>query len=455
MKNWLVIVCLVALTAVGFSQNIVTVYPGEGTLTQALTDAQDGDILELVPEGEYTESTGYIFGTIVDKNITIDVEGGDAAIAKAILKIQTPPDGESTIRFFEVGDNASLTLRNLEIDGSFGSAPSADYLITFYMGETPNEATINKIRVENCYIHDFVSDVIAAGGSDMRGNVIVDSTFVDNVIMENTGTSIYYKYCGANFISLTNSTFNTINSYGFRVAGPVESNFPLNTPSVVIDRTTWYNIGTEDGREVILCEKGPHLGQWQVSNSICVQQINKDKVVINIKETVTPEQAVINNICLWDVGARNWRDHPVSDTLAIDPEFADPENGDFTLPAGSALLTYASDGGAIGDPRWATNATAIEDDNAAAYPQSMALKQNYPNPFNPETSIQFSLAQDGQTILNVYNLLGHRVAQLVDGRLSAGEHKVTFEAKELPSGIYFYRLETPNGVMTKKMTLLE
>ncbi|MDZ7722638.1 MAG: DUF5123 domain-containing protein [candidate division KSB1 bacterium] len=311
------------------------VAPGDGTLSQAITDAADGDILELVPGGEYTESSAYTFGTIVDKRLTIDVESTEEEPDKAKLQILTPPDGESTIRLFEVGDNASLTLRNLELDGSYAGEMSAEYAVTFYLGEFPAPTTVNNIRVENCYIHDFVSDVLAAGGSEMRGNLIVDSTFVDNCVVERTGTSVYYKYCGAHYIQVTNSTFNTISSYGFRVAGPAESNLPEHTPSALIDHTTWYNIGTEDGREIILCAKGPHLGQWKVSNSILVKQINKDKTVINIKETLTPDQAVINNICMWDVGNRTWRDHPVSDTLNVDPEFAGPENGDFTLPEGS------------------------------------------------------------------------------------------------------------------------
>jgi hypothetical protein len=322
------------------------------------------------------------------------------------------------------------------------------------MGEFPGPANIKMIRVENCYIHDLTSDVIAAGNSDMRGNVIVDSTFVDNCIMENTATSVYYKYAGANFVKVTNSTFHNLNSYGIRIAGPGESNLPNNTPTVVIDHTTWYNIGVgDDQREIIQLEKGPNLNPWTVTNSIFVKQVNKDRTVINLKETTGDALATVTNICLWDVGKINWRSHTVRDTITMDPEFADPDNGDFTLPVGSLILKFGSDGGPIGDLRWATNATSVKR-KENALPGEFSLRQNYPNPFNPTTMISFILENAGQTKLTVYDFLGREIAVLVNSKLSAGEHKISFDADKLPSGIYLYCLKSAGQTLTKKMTVL-
>ena len=112
-KHLLLLLSLFLATAL-VAQTYVA--PGDGTLSQAITDAADGDILELVPGGEYTESSAYTFGTIVDKSLTIDVESTEEEPDKAKLQILTPPDGENTIRLFEVGDNASLILRNLKLD---------------------------------------------------------------------------------------------------------------------------------------------------------------------------------------------------------------------------------------------------------------------------------------------------------------------------------------------------
>lgn len=87
-------------------------------------------------------------------------------------------------------------------------------------------------------------------------------------------------------------------------------------------------------------------------------------------------------------------------------------------------------------------------------PRSYELKQNYPNPFNPGTTIEYDLPKPGEVTLIVYNLLGEKVVTLVSGMKPAGKHSLRFEARELPSGIYFYRLQSDDFTKTKKMVLL-
>lgn len=94
--------------------------------------------------------------------------------------------------------------------------------------------------------------------------------------------------------------------------------------------------------------------------------------------------------------------------------------------------------------------TEVEDT-----PVAFDLSQNYPNPFNPATNIQFSIPSSGEVNLTVYNLLGQKVATLISEKLSAGSHTVNFDASQLSSGIYLYRLSSGNQVMTKKMTLIK
>jgi hypothetical protein len=88
-------------------------------------------------------------------------------------------------------------------------------------------------------------------------------------------------------------------------------------------------------------------------------------------------------------------------------------------------------------------------------PNEYSLSQNYPNPFNPTTTIEFSLRQDGRTVLEVFNILGQVVATLVNGELKAGAYQVQFNASGLPSGLYFYRLRSGAFVSIKKMMLLK
>jgi hypothetical protein len=97
--------------------------------------------------------------------------------------------------------------------------------------------------------------------------------------------------------------------------------------------------------------------------------------------------------------------------------------------------------------------TNIEDD--LNLPAQVSLDQNYPNPFNPTTTIQFSLPEAAQTTLEVYNMLGQRVAMLVNENLSAGTHAISFDASSLASGTYIYRLTSGNFTQTRKMMLLK
>lgn len=92
---------------------------------------------------------------------------------------------------------------------------------------------------------------------------------------------------------------------------------------------------------------------------------------------------------------------------------------------------------------------------AGALPQVIALEQNYPNPFNPGTVISYTVPAEGLVELAIYDLAGQRVAQLVRQVQQAGQYAVEFNATGLPSGTYFYRLETNSEVVTRKMTLLK
>ena len=88
-------------------------------------------------------------------------------------------------------------------------------------------------------------------------------------------------------------------------------------------------------------------------------------------------------------------------------------------------------------------------------PKVFALSQNYPNPFNPSTSISYSIAQPGMVKLEVFDLLGQKVADLLNEVQTAGTHEIIFDASAIPSGIYIYRL-TSNGQSTlRKMTLIK
>ncbi len=99
-----------------------------------------------------------------------------------------------------------------------------------------------------------------------------------------------------------------------------------------------------------------------------------------------------------------------------------------------------------------TTGTSVEDTPALAAP---ALSQNYPNPFMSDTEVAFTLPARSDVTLEVFDLLGRRVATLVDGNLDAGVHSVSFRAGRAPTGIYLARLRVGDLVVTRQMARIE
>ena len=91
----------------------------------------------------------------------------------------------------------------------------------------------------------------------------------------------------------------------------------------------------------------------------------------------------------------------------------------------------------------------------SAFPNEYQLRQNYPNPFNPETTIEFALPEAGKVTFSVFNVAGQEVARLVSGQMAAGWHSLEWNAGNLPSGVYFYRLQSSEFNDVKKMMLIK
>ncbi len=102
-----------------------------------------------------------------------------------------------------------------------------------------------------------------------------------------------------------------------------------------------------------------------------------------------------------------------------------------------------------------TIATGIAETRDGELPNQFELQQNYPNPFNPLTTIEFTLEQSSFVEFEVYNTLGERVAIVESKELLAGKHAYDFDARMLPSGLYFYRIQAGNFKDVKKMILLK
>ena len=118
-----------------------------------------------------------------------------------------------------------------------------------------------------------------------------------------------------------------------------------------------------------------------------------------------------------------------------------PTSGGVDVKAGSMLIVPQGTTEAVGE-------------QPTTIPQSFGLSQNYPNPFNPTTNFNVSVAKTGMVRISVYNILGQEVAVLANEVMAAGTHTMRFDANNLPSGVYFYRMATAGFAATKAMTLV-
>jgi len=136
--------------------------------------------------------------------------------------------------------------------------------------------------------------------------------------------------------------------------------------------------------------------------------------------------------------------------IIYDIVFTDENTGWFFSGGGGTLSNiYRTTNGGHG------GIVSVEDNNNASIINDFSLEQNFPNPFNPSTNIIYSIPQSSNVVLKVIDILGNEIASLVNEEKPIGTHTIEFDASNLPSGIYFYQLQTPNFTQTKKMILLK
>jgi sugar lactone lactonase YvrE len=135
-------------------------------------------------------------------------------------------------------------------------------------------------------------------------------------------------------------------------------------------------------------------------------------------------------------------DYQVSDIITINPETGEGELLGSSGIKGITGLSFAMDG-------------IVDVENEPGIVAKFELKQNYPNPFNPETTIKYSLAHSSNVVLKVYDMLGREITTLVSAQQGAGNYSVKFNASNLASGMYIYRLQADGVTLSKKMLLLK
>jgi hypothetical protein len=168
---------------------------------------------------------------------------------------------------------------------------------------------------------------------------------------------------------------------------------------------------------------------------------------IKNSSSFTVAMAIGQNIYLSADTGKTWTKDPVFEQLSKSPRaICYPDN----------RHTWALIGGGGTQEVWyqkPSNIAGIENQDIT--PSGFSLSQNYPNPFNPSTKITYSLPQKGFVTIKVFDMLGREVSNLINEEQSAGQHEINFNAANLPSGIYFYRISSLGSAIVKKMILLK
>lgn len=203
-------------------------------------------------------------------------------------------------------------------------------------------------------------------------------------------------------------------------------------------------------------------------NVILLGDYNDDVTVSTYNNEVSPYQNFVDDSnylvitkSLSEQGATSFRTQSMLDHITINSSFVPDyfegtervENPSFI----GSYLSTTSDHFPVSTRFSFSESVSTDDELFTGIPERVSLEQNFPNPFNPTTQIQFSLTSAQQVNLDVYNVVGQRVATLLnDASRGAGSHTVTFDASRLSSGVYFYRLGLQNGEqLTRKMMLVK
>jgi hypothetical protein len=293
------------------------------------------------------------------------------------------------------------------------------------------DTLIVRTEFSNIYQHSFTANAIIISSNSlyedstalyddgMHGDSLANDGIWGGFINPISDEEIYQV--GISTLDIQNGNyFYTEDLVRFTTAGPVE----------VDSATITYNSVAK------IYQVKPHLrngGNTFIVENLKISMMSDDTTITYISgplnvASIAPGETVIT---------------PNSYTVRVDSNFSLPFNFNFNISSDGWL--YWKDSISI--------VTSVEDENTL--PVSYKLFQNYPNPFNPSTTIKYGIPELTGVELGVYNVLGSEVATLVNEEKERGVYSLTFNTSNLPSGVYFYRLQAGDFIQTKKMVLMK
>jgi hypothetical protein len=180
--------------------------------------------------------------------------------------------------------------------------------------------------------------------------------------------------------------------------------------------------------------------------------------------SIDPDSAMVGTSAFVTISGSNFQPGATADiggtplsNITVVNEFSITGDSPASLPAGTYNVRVINPDAQFDQLPGAFtvySSTGIND-NGPVTPHRFNLRQNYPNPFNPITTIEFQIPNAATVTLSVFNLAGQEVTSLLNDYVAAGQHRIEFNAENLPSGIYFYRLNAGDFSAMKKMILMK
>ena len=301
-----------------------------------------------------------------------------------------------------------LADKKIKIDGllsSDGDMHSNDK-IDFHKGNpslhTGNLTAVGKVKIDKD--HTIAGDVTAGGKIDLKGNAVVTGTVNEN-------TSVAVEALPVLSFSAGPVTVNTVKKLHFHKNSEVDINSPIGSASRFVTFNSMKKVDIHKGAKVLGSIIAPndkvHLHKnVSFRGAICAKDIDVDKGGILLHHN---SSGILPKI--------------IAPILVVDID------------------------------------EDVEEEELASAPTEFELSQNYPNPFNPSTTIQFSIPEDSEVTLSIYNINGQLVRTLFSGTIKAGRHSAVWNGKDfrgapVASGIYLYQLKVGGYTQVKKMSLL-
>jgi len=291
-------------------------------------------------------------------------------------------------------------------------------------------------------------------------NTFTDANFGTGIVVnsnkfEGTFTNAYSLHAVSILSNVTTYTVDAESNWWGDATGPTHASNVGGTGAPVsdnVDFSPWYE---DEAMTTLAALPAPVITveptslnfdsvNVDSSKSLPVLVINTGDASLNVDSVQVPDG--------FSIDPQDSTGIAVGDTVTFTVTFTPQAGGEYT----DSLMFFSNDittGTVAVNVHGTATVTAVISGPETA-PGAYRLGPNYPNPFNPTTNIPFELKMNGRVTITVYNLLGQKVAEVVNDYYTAGNHIVLFDASDLGSGIYFYRMEANGFTSTRKFVYI-